>query len=346
MRGLVYSGVNEMTIKEFPDPIPGAGWVVVDIKVTSLCGSDLGTLTDPNHNRNLIMGHEGAGVVSAVGAGVTKVKPGDRVALFHIVSCNKCKWCMAGYPQFCTEDRRALAGIEQGTDATKCLVKEENCLPLPDDVSYAVGAFIGCFAGTSFSAMKKLGPNGTNTVAVSGLGPVGLCGVIYAKAMGARVVGIDGIDVRLDLAKNGLGAYCADEVINYRETDVVKALKDMTGGAGPDRLYETSGAIRAQMNLINAAATQGIMVCVGFGVHLGDQGDAKVSLYPIIGKELTIRGSSIMPRYNHYEILDFIKAKNIDLEKMITHRFKFDEIIEAMRLFATGRTGKVVVDVG
>jgi propanol-preferring alcohol dehydrogenase len=288
------------------------------------------------------MGHEGAGVVSAVGTGVTKVKIGDRVALFHIVSCNKCKGCMAGYPQFCTEDRRALAGIEQGTDATKCLVKEENCLPLPDDVSYAVGAFIGCFAGTSFSAMKKLWPNGTNTVVVSGLGPVGLCGVIYAKAMGARVIGIDGIKVRLDLAKE-LGA---DDVINYRETaDVARALKDMTGGVGPDRLYETSGAIAAQMNLINAAATQGIMVCVGFASHLGDQGDARVLLYPAIGKELTIRGSSIMARQNHYEILDFIKAKNIDLEKMITHRFPFDRIIEAMELFATGETGKVVIDV-
>ncbi len=86
MRGLVYSGINEMTIKEFPDPIPGAGQVVVDIKATSLCGSDLGSLTNPNHNRNLVMGHEGAGVVSAIGPGVTKAKVGDRVALFHIVN--------------------------------------------------------------------------------------------------------------------------------------------------------------------------------------------------------------------------------------------------------------------
>ena len=341
MRGFVYSGVNEMSIKEFPDPVPSAGWVVVDIKATSLCGSDLGTLTIPDHNRNLIMGHEGAGVVSALGPGVTKVNLGDRVALFHIIGCNKCKWCMSGYPQFCTEDRRALAGVEQGTDATKCLVKEENCLPLPDDISYAVGAFIGCFAGTSFSAMKKLNPNGTNTVVVSGLGPVGLCGVIYAKAMGARVIGVDGIKIRLDLAKE-LGA---DEVINFREADVAQSLLELTGGVGPDRLYETSGAIRAQMSLITAAATQGVMVCVGFPGHLGDQGDARVSLYPIIGKELTIRGSSIMARQNHYEILDFIKAKNIDLEKMITHRFKFDQIIEAMRLFATGETGKVVIDI-
>ena len=341
MRGLVYSGVNEMTIREFPDPIPAAGWVVVDLKVSGICGSDLGTLTDPNHNRDLIMGHEGAGVVSALGPGVTKVGLGDRVALFHIIGCNKCKWCMSGYPQFCTEDRRALAGIEQGTDATKCLVKEENCLPLPGDVSYAIGAFIGCFAGTSFSAMKKLYPNGTNTVVVSGLGPVGLCGLMYAKAMGARVIGIDCIKIRLDLAKE-LGA---DEVINFREKDVVKTLRDLTGGAGPDRLYETSGAIQAQMNLIHAAATQAVMVCVGFPGHLGDQGDARVSLYPIIGKELTIRGSSIMARQHHYEILDFLKAKNIDLERMITHRFKFEQVIEAMKLFSTGETGKVVIEI-
>jgi threonine dehydrogenase-like Zn-dependent dehydrogenase len=136
----------------------------------------------------------------------------------------------------------------------------------------------------------------------------------------------------------------ANEVINFRETDVVKALRDSTGGAGPEMMYETSGAIQAQMDFINAAATQGVIVCVGLPNHLGDQGAAKVLLYPIIGKEITIRGSSIMARQDHYEILDFIKAKKIDLERMITHRFKFDQIAEAMNLFATGNTGKVVID--
>lgn len=340
MRGLVFTGVGQMEVRQFPDPIPGVGQVVVDIRCTSLCGSDLHNLHNPNLNHNLIMGHEGAGVVSAVGPGVTKVKVGDRVALYHVVSCGKCKFCMAGYAQFCTQDRRALAGIEHGTDADKVLVKEDNCLPLPDDISYAVGAFIGCFAGTSFSAMKKLAPNGLNTVAVFGLGPVGLAGVQYAHAMGARVIGIDCIPERLTLAKE-LGA---DETINFREQPTVPTLKALTNGNGPDRVYESSGSMQAQKDAIDACAVQGKICMVGFNGPMSLKTDNAPSLYAMIGKELTLLGSSIMPRQYHYEIVDFLRAKNIDLERMITHRFPFEQIEEAMRLFDTGKTGKVVID--
>ncbi|MDR3120084.1 MAG: zinc-binding dehydrogenase [Clostridiales bacterium] len=340
MRGLVFTGVEKMEIRQFPDPKPGAGQVVVDIKCTSLCGSDLHNLHNPNLNHEIIMGHEGAGIVSEVGVGVTLVKPGDRVALYHVVSCGKCKYCMAGYAQFCTEDRRALAGIEHGTDADKIIVKEANCLPLPDDISFAVGAFIGCFAGTSFSAMKKLQPSGMNTVAVFGLGPVGLCGVQYAHAAGARVIGIDGIPERLELAKK-LGA---DEVIDFKNENTAETLKKLTGGRGPDLVYESSGSMVAQKDAINVCAVQGKICMVGFNGPMSAKADSAPMLYGLIGKELTLYGSSIMPRQYHYEIIDFIRAKKIDLEKMITHRFPFEKIEEAMRLFDTGKTGKVVID--
>lgn len=340
MRGLVFTGVGEMEIRDFPDPIPGPGEVVVDIKCTSLCGSDLHNLHNPNLNRNLIMGHEGAGIVSAVGDGVTTVKTGDRVALYHIIGCGKCRNCMSGYVQFCTEDRRALAGIEHGTDAEKCLVREANCLPLPDDISYAVGAFIGCFAGTSYSAMRKLNPNGQSVVAVFGLGPVGLAGVAFAHAFGARVIGIDGIEERLDLGRK-MGC---DEVINFREANTVNTLKELTGGLGPDCIYESSGSMVAQKQALEAAAVHGRICMVGFNGPMSLKTDQAPSLYTMIGKELTLMGSSIMPRQYHYDIIDIIRRKNIDLEAMVTHRFGFDQIEEAVRLFDTGKTGKVVID--
>jgi threonine dehydrogenase-like Zn-dependent dehydrogenase len=339
MKGLVFTGGSQMEVKRFPDPVPGPGQVVVDIKCTSLCGSDLHGLHSAKTNPDMIMGHEGAGIVSAIGPGVTQVKIGDRVAIYHVISCGRCKFCMAGYWQHCSEDRRAIAGVEWGTDAEKCMVKEGNCLPLPDDIPFSVGAFIGCFAGTSFSAMKKLSPNGIHTLAVFGLGPVGLCGVLYAHAMGARVIGIDSIPERLKLARE-LGA---DEVINFTEGSTVEALQKLTGGNGPDLVYESSGSLIAQRDSINACAKQGKIVMVGFG-GVPKKFEDMPSLYPAIGKELTIMGSSIMPRQYHYEIIDFIRAKKLDLEKMITHRFPFDKIVDAMRLFETGKTGKVVVD--
>ncbi|MDR2649500.1 MAG: zinc-binding dehydrogenase [Clostridiales bacterium] len=340
MRGLVFTGIGQMEVREFPDPVPGAGQVVVDVKCTSLCGSDLHNLYNSNLPRDIIMGHEGAGVVSAVGLGVTLVKPGDRVALYHVVSCGVCKYCMSGYAQFCVNDRRALAGVEHGTDADKIIVKEANCLPLPDDIPFSVGAFIGCFAGTSFSAMKKLNPSGLNSIAIFGLGPVGLAGVQYAHGMGARVIGIDHIPERLALAEE-LGA---DDVINYLERPTVDALKELTGGTGPDLIYETSGSMKAQADALNACAVQGRICLVGFNGPMSEKADGAPPLYAVIGKELTVMGSSIMPRQYHYEIIDFIRAKHIDLEKMITHRFPFEDIEKAVRLFDTGKTGKVVID--
>ena len=342
MRGLLITGVDKMEVRQFPDPVPGPGQVVVDIKCTSICGSDLHNLYNPNLPRDIIMGHEGAGVVSAIGEGVTLVKPGDRVAVYHVVSCGLCKNCMSGYAQFCTVDRRAIAGIEHGTDADKILVKEANCLPLPDDISYAVGAFIGCFAGTSYSAIKKLAASGLDDVAVFGLGPVGLAGVQYARAMGADVIGIDSIPERLALARE-LGCRA---VINFKEQDVVPSLKGLTNGIGPRLIYESSGSLQAQKDAIAACAVMGKICMVGFGGPMSapTEAGAPPALYGIIGKELTLMGSSIMPRQYHYEIIDFIRKRHIDLEKMITHRFPFDQIIKAMRLFATGATGKVVID--
>ena len=340
MKGLVFTGVEKMEVRNFPDPVPGAGQVVVDIKCTSLCGSDLHNLYNPNLNHSVIMGHEGAGIVSQIGEGVTLVKPGDRVAVYHVISCGKCKNCMAGYAQFCTEDRRAIAGVEHGTDADKIMVKEANCLPLPDDVSYAVGAFIGCFAGTTYSAMKKLAPSGLHTLAVFGLGPVGLCGVQYAHAMGANVIGIDCIPERLALAKE-LGA---DEVINFKNQNTVDTLKQLTNGTGPELIYESSGSMQAQKDALDACAVQGKICMVGFNGPMSAKADDVPALYSIIGKELTVMGSSIMPRHYHYEIIDFVKKQNIDLEKMITHRFPFEKIEEAMWLFNTGKTGKIVID--
>jgi len=340
MKGLFFPEHMKVEFRELPDPIPQAGEVVVDIKATSLCGSDLHNLHSQHPNDKVIMGHEGAGIVSAIGPGVTTVKIGDRVALYHVIGCGKCANCMAGYVQFCIEDRRALAGIEHGTFADKILVKEMNCLPLPDDISFAIGAFIGCFAGTSYSAMMKLDPSGKDTVAVFGLGPVGLAGVAYAHALGARVIGIDGIQKRLDLGKK-LGC---DDVVNFRDQDVVTALKELTGGKGPELVYESSGSMVAQRQAIEAAAVHGKVCMVGFNGPMSLKTDQAPSLYTMIGKELTLMGSSIMPRQYHYGIIDLIRRKNIDLEAMITDRFPFEKIEEALRLFDTGDTGKVVID--
>jgi threonine dehydrogenase-like Zn-dependent dehydrogenase len=340
MKGLFFTGPMQTAFRTLPDPIPAAGEVVVDIKAAGLCGSDLHNLHSQHPNDKVIMGHEGAGVVSAVGPGVTTVKTGERVALYHAIGCGRCHNCMSGYVQLCTENRRFLAGTEHGTFADKVLVKEMNCLPLPDDISFAVGAFIGCFAGTSFSAMKKLAPSGRSTVAVFGLGPVGLAGVAYARALGARVIGIDGIDERLALAR----CMGCEETVDFHAFDVVAELRRLTDGRGPDLLYESSGSLAAQRQAIEAAAIHGSICMVGYNGPMSLKTDQAPSLYAMIGKELTLMGSSIMPHQDHYEIIDLLRKKHIDLEAMVTHRFPLDCIQKALCLFDTGKTGKIVID--
>ncbi len=340
MKGLFFPDTMQIEFRSIPNPVPAAGEVVVDVKAASLCGSDLHNLHSAHPNGNVVMGHEGAGIVSAVGLGVTGVQVGDRVALYHVIGCGRCRNCMSGYMQFCTEDRRALAGAVHGVFADKVLVREANCLPLPPEFSFAVGAFIGCFAGTSYSALKKLKPNGENTVAVFGLGPVGLAGVAYAHALGATVIGIDSIEERLALGKK-MGC---DAVVDFCKEDVVEQLKALTGGAGPDRIYESSGSMIAQRQALEAAAVHGQICMVGFNGPMSQKADSAPSLYTAISRELTLFGSSIMPRQDHFAILDLLQKKHIDLEAMITHRFPFAQIQEAVRLFDTGKTGKIVID--
>ena len=184
---------------------------------------------------------------------------------------------------------------------------------------------------------------GLKKVAVIGGGVGSAIAYPIAKklhALGATVIGIDGIEERLALGKK-MGC---DAVVDFRKENVVEQLKAFTGGAGPDRIYESSGSMVAQRQALEAAAVHGQICMVGFNGPMSQKADAAPSLYTAISKELTLFGSSIMPRQDHFAILDLIRKKHVDLEAMITHRFPFAQIQEAVRLFDTGKTGKIVID--
>ena len=193
MKGVVLLGDGELAVKEFEDPKPGRGEVVVRTKAAGICGSDIHMLHSPKKRHEgrpeMIAGHEGAGIIEEIGEGVTMVEPGNRVSIYHYIGCGKCRHCLAGYRQWCRETKGMGLGVH-GADADFILTKEDNCYVMPEELSFIDGAFMACGAGTAYSALSKLRPNGTSTLAVFGLGPVGLAGVIMAKAMGAQVVAI------------------------------------------------------------------------------------------------------------------------------------------------------------
>ncbi|MBX6772273.1 MAG: zinc-binding dehydrogenase [Chloroflexi bacterium] len=338
MRGILFPGDRRVVVREFPDPVPGPRQVVVRMRVAAVCGSDLhgyrARAAERGAQAEIIPGHEPCGDVVAVGSEVHSVKVGDRVTVYHYLGCGHCRYCLAGFIQWCPE-RKGYGGAIHGSDADLLLTNEINCLPLPPGLSYIDGAFIACQASTAYSSLLKLEPSGRDTIAIFGLGPVGLCGVMMARAMGARVVGIDVVPERLELARR----FGAEEVIPGDRADVVARLRDLTGGEGPRLAFETSGNALAHQNVIDALAKGGKGVFVGFGAH-----EKTVNLTAIIGKQLILMGSFVAPIYLYWDLVDFLLRHRLPLADLVTHRFALEEAEEALRLADTARTGKVIFE--
>jgi propanol-preferring alcohol dehydrogenase len=337
MKGVVFPGDRRAEVCEFPKPEPGPGEVVVKMQVAGLCGSDLHLYRQTAAQRadnDTIPGHEPSGIVDSVGPGVTHVDVGDRVSVYHYRGCGHCQQCLAGNIMWCPE-RRGYGGPIHGADADYLLTDARNCLPLPPEFSFGHGALIACAAGTAFSSMRKLQVSGEDTVVIFGQGPVGLCGLLMAKAMGGRVFGVEPIAERRALAQD-LGA---DEVIDPGDVDVVAALKDLTRGKGADLAFETSGTAAGQNGAVDGLRRGGSAVFVGFGVR-----EKTLNPAQFIGRQLTLMGSFVIPIYMYWDLRDFILDHQLPLEAMVTHRFPIDEASQAFKIFDEGKTGKVIFE--
>ncbi len=336
MRGVVFLGDRRAEVREFPDPQPGWGEVVVRLKAGGLCGSDLHRYRQDAAQRagNIIIpGHEPSGLVESLGGGVANVRVGDRVSVYHYRGCGYCKECLGGNLMWCAESRGYGVPIH-GSNADLILTDARNCLPLPTELSFAHGAMMACNAGTAFSSMQKLHPVGGETVAIFGQGPVGLAGTLFAKAMGARVVGVEPLAGRRALA-HSLGA---DETIDPNAGDPVKAIHELTRGEGAACSFETSGS---------GSGVNGAVDCLRLGgraVFVGKHEDKALAPSQIIGRQLTLMGSFVLPIHMYYEMLRLILERRVPLEAMVTHRFPLEKAQEAFALFDSGKTGKVIFE--
>ncbi|MHB9034518.1 MAG: alcohol dehydrogenase catalytic domain-containing protein [Anaerolineae bacterium] len=339
MNGLVFHGDRTVEILQFPIPVPGPGQVLIQMKTAAICGSDLHVYRRPKDEfagkTPWVPGHEPSGVVAQLGPECHRVHVGDRVTIYHWIACGHCRYCLNGMYQWC-EQRRGLGQPNAvGPDADYMVIDERNCLPLPADLSFDDGAMIACIAGTGYSSLRKLQINGEDTVVVFGQGPVGLTEVIMAKAMGARVIGVDVMEERLALGSS-LGA---DLVLNPSKVNIVKAIRDATGGYGADAACETSGSVVAQGNLVDALRPGGRAVFVGFGAQ-----EPGIMVSSIIGKQLQLMGSFVMPIGYYWDLVDFWQQHNLSAkyQKMITNRFRLVDGAEAFRLADGARVGKIV----
>lgn len=323
-------------VVEIDIPEPGEGEVRVELKASALCRSDLHIL----HRSELMVddefhitpGHEPSGVVDKLGSQVKRIRVGDRVAIYLGIGCNTCEHCLAGDIILCKQYRCVSQNVDGG-HADYMVIPVEACLPLPDDMDFVTGALATDVGGTLYTACRRLGVDGTKKVAIFGVGPMGLGGVLMAKAMGGTVIAVDVNEDRLSLARE-LGA---DAVVNSNEGDTVPALLELTGGDGVDISIVCVGASAAINNALDSTRVRGEVGLIGETTSCTVNPSKQ-----LMRKLLDVKGCWFFNKSDWKGICDFIRDKKIPLSRISTESFSLIDAERAFRLFDSGKTQKVV----
>lgn len=287
--------------------------------------------------RELIEGHEAGGVVEKVGEAVENVKVGDRVSVFHIFGCGHCEMCRKGYPMYCVTPSAAgvLNVTTDGAMADYLRVPSWPCLRLPGELSFIDGAVLSCAGLTAYQILTKLDLTARDTIAVYGLGPVGECAVLIAKAIGARVIGVDVVPERIVLAEK-LGV---DEPVNAAQMDPVERIRSVTARKrGADAAIDTTGNPEATRNALRSVKPLGKVGIVGVGAGM-DQPVLPAGM--IMGNGIWVTGTRVSNINLYFDLVNFMLDRKLSFDRIVTHRFPLEKAEEAFRLFDTLTTGKV-----
>ncbi|MFP4057818.1 MAG: zinc-dependent alcohol dehydrogenase [Candidatus Brocadiia bacterium] len=327
MKAAVHAGNRRIELVELPRPEPGPGEVLLQVMASGLCGSELGGFRGPKA-RSGPAGHEMAGVVAEAGPG-TRLQPGQRVGVQSIRGCGACLHCLRGDATLCPR-RRGVGGSE----AEFVAVPEFCCLPLPDDVGFDAAVLLaGDTLGVANKLLNRMGLCGADRVGIFGAGPIGLGMTAVAAFLGARCIVVEPHAYRRRLAAT-LGAV---DAIDPREGEVVEALRERTGGAGPSAAIVCVGLGDVLRTALEAVAGGGKVGLVGEC--------AQATIRPsetLIRKSLTLYGSWYTNWVEYFELLER-RRQGLAVEPIVTHAFPLDQAEEAYRLFDSGETGKVML---
>jgi len=342
MLGMKLPGDSTVASGKYDVPTPGVGQVLLKMKSASLCGSDLKYIYHEHTHKtggarveDVIAGHEPSGQVVAVGEGVKDFKEGDRVVVYHIQGCGYCNECRKGYFINCQqEERRAYGWQRDGALAEYMLADANTCIHLTDFLTYEDGAMIACGFGTAYQGLLRANVSGKDVVLVMGLGPVGQATVILAKALGAEVIGVDIVPERLEMARR-IGT---DQVLPSNNKLVTK-VRELTNGKGVSVAVDCSGSSVGRHQCLEVVQMWGQVV------FLGEQGTLTFEPSPLLlHKNLTLHGSWVTSMNNMEKLVELLDRKKIHPSQIITHRFSLEETPKAFKEFASGKTGKVTVN--
>jgi propanol-preferring alcohol dehydrogenase len=331
MRGIKLLDRHKLEMRDYPDPMPQGDDVVVRIEAAAICGSDLHSLYEVPGEKRWIPGHEAAGVVVAVDR-PRRFKVGDRVCMTPFHSCGECDFCRSGYVAYCRAKKAIYGFTRDGFQAELARVSESTLLPLPPSVSFEEGSLILDPVGSPYHSLRRMATNATHTVGVFGLGPMGLGAVLIAARLGAKVIGVDPVEYRRELARR-LGAA---ETIDPAGGDVVARIRELTHGYGLDRSVECSGKAEPLHAALDLARPLSHVAIIGE--------NAQATIQPsehFTSKEIFLSGSCCFPLGEYGDILRLYET-GLRVRDLITHRFPLEQAEAAYSLFTQGNTGKVL----
>ena len=340
---------------------PKAGEVLVKVQAAGVCHSDYHLVTGAlRHKRPVVPGHEGAGRVEAVGAGVTRVKPGDFVALNWAPNCGECFYCLDEHPSLCETYIPAIwSGVmldgaprlsKDGQpvyhfSAISCfaeyaVVPQESCVPLPKEIPPAVAALIGCAVTTGVgSVINTAAVKPGASVVVYGAGGVGLSTIMGAKLSGAgQIIAVDITPAKLEIAHS----FGATETLLAGD-QVPDQIKDLTGGRGADYVFEAIGIPQVQEQSLQVVRPGGTVVFEGIS-PMGSETNLPGAI--ITRKEISIKGSYYgsgntareFPKY-----ADLYLRGMLAIDQLVTRTYSLDQINEAYADMIAGNTARGVI---
>jgi len=336
MKRVIVTGKKQAGIVEGPDPKAKEDWVVVKVHVAPMCTEYKAFAEGTNHDH---FGHEAAGEVVEV-AQPGKVKVGDRVVVMPTNPCGKCVYCLEGEYIHCQDmvNFGVFHGSRDGSATmAQFLVKQDWMLvPIPDGVSYEHAGMACCGLGPTFGAFQSMGVDRYDTVLITGLGPVGLGGVVNAHYRGARVIGVDSNKWRAHRALE-LGA---EVVIDPSDEDALQQILGITkNGRGVDKAVDCSGVVAAHRLCIDAIRRKGQIAFVG-----ESGADTPLCVSPdMIRKGITLIGTWHYNMADTIQMMDMIAAIGPELDKLISHTFPIDQIQQAWETQLSGESAKVIL---
>jgi L-iditol 2-dehydrogenase len=347
MLAAVYRGVNDVRLETVPVPAIGAGELLVRVHTCGVCGTDLKKIASGSHSAPRIFGHETSGVVAAVGAGVRKFEPGDRVVVFHHIPCRNCYYCRHKTFAQCPTYKKVgcTAGFEPSGGGFSEYVRvmdwivEQGTVRIPQGISFEQACFVEP-VNTCMKGIEALRLEPGETVLTIGQGPIGIILSVLARRAGATVITSDLYPERLRIAES-LGF---EHTIDASQNDSVRAVREQTEGRGVDAVILAVGSNSLIRPAMEAARPGGRVLLFAQTQH----GEVMVDPAAICVDEKALVGSYSASVDLQEESVRFVMNREMDLEQLISHRFPLQEGAQGLELAAHPQPAsmKIVIQPG